>query len=56
MAKVFAFGLIVTLSLNGSTCTIHRWDRARIATMEALFLSTNPERQVAPYNLGLERG
>ncbi len=56
MAKVFAFGLIVTLSLNGSTCTIHRWDRARIAAMEALFLSTNPERQVAPYNLGLSVG
>ena len=35
MAKVFAFGLIVTLSLNGSTCTIHRWDRARIAAMES---------------------
>ena len=56
MAKVFAFGLIVALSLNGSTCTIHRWDRARIAAMETLFLSTSPERQAAPYNLGLSAG
>ena len=53
MAKVFAFGLIVALSLNGSTCTIHRWDRVGIASVETLFLSTSPERQAAPYNLSL---